>query len=49
MQTYDDQFERVIDAAEEDEGFRVLNDQMAEWALGKIREAKAEQEKTAHV
>lgn len=46
MQTYDEQFERVIDAAEgEGEGFRVLNDQMAEWALGKIREAKAEQEK----
>lgn len=46
MQTYDDQFERVIDAAEgEGEGFQILNDQMAEWALGKIREAKAEQEK----
>lgn len=46
MQTYDDQFERVIDAAEgEGEGFQIMNDQMAEWALGKIREAKAEQEK----
>ena len=46
MQTYDDQFERVIDAAEgEGEGFQILNDQMAEWALGKIREAKAEREK----
>ena len=46
MQTYDEQFERVIDAAEgEGEGFQILNDQMAEWALGKIREAKAEREK----
>lgn len=44
MSIYDDQFERTIDATK-GEGFRLLNDQMAEWALGKIRDARAEQEK----
>lgn len=34
-----------VEAIESAEGFRIENDQTAEWALGKIAEAKAELEK----